>query len=183
MSVRPPFSESAFLAAVFSPKKNPAPKGLRKTVLKSLKGRKATRVKLYNSMSALNQKILVETKQRDAYLRGEVSITDAKRELRQRAVDLGVARPLRARNVPSVPRSAGDIRTRVLDHLWTQLTGATTRAPVNIGVLRRGTLLMTSDQLNRSLRMAAPDIKQAAGNPDEALDVGTETKLNPFWYH
>lgn len=185
MAQRPPLSDSSFLAAVFSPKKNPIPVGLRKSRLASVTGRKASRLKSYNAMSALNQRVLAETKQREAYLRGDVTIAEAKRALRNKAVELGVAKPLRPKvTVTGPPTSrAVDKRTRVLDHMWRQLTGTKTRQPVNIGVLRRGTLMMSPDQLSRALDMAAPDIKSAANNPEEAIEVAEGKHLNPFWYH
>lgn len=185
MTKRPPLSDSSFLAAVFHPKKNPVPVGLRKKKLTSVTGRKATRLKSYNSMSALNQRILDETKQREAYLRGDISIADAKRALRNKAVDLGIAKPLRTKATPTHAPSVrvGDTRTRVLDHLWRQLKGSKTRQPVNIGVLRRGTLMMRPDQLHRALDMLAPDIKRAANDPEEAIEVSEGKALNPFWYH
>lgn len=182
MSRRPPLSDASFLAAVFSPKKNPIPVGLRHRKLTGVKGRKPSRLKAYNSMSALNQRVLDESKQREAYLRGDVKLTDAKRVLRNKAVDLGIAKPLKTQAPVARPVRGNDKRTRVLDHMWRTLTGSTTRSPVNIGALRRGTLLMTPDQLTRALSMAAPEMKSAGRNPDESVEIDGKA-INPFWYH
>lgn len=184
MPKRPPLSDSSFLAAVFSPKKNPVPTGLRKKKLSSVTGRKPTRVKSYNSMPAINQRVLDETKQREAYLRGDVTIADAKRALRNKAVDLGIAKPLRPKVTATgvTTGRVGDKRTRVLDHMWRQLTGTTTRGKVNIMALRRGTLFMTPDQLSRALAMTGVDLKNAAGNEEEEVEPIEGKPLNPFWY-
>lgn len=182
MAKRPPLSDRSFLAAVFSPKKNPVPVGLRKKKLVGVKGRSAARLRAYNSMSALNQQVLEKSGQREAYLRGNVTIADAKRALRNTAVDLGIAKPLKPK-VPVTTAKVADPRTRVLDHLWRTLTGTTTRKPVNIGALRRGTLLMSKDQLGRALKMTAPEVKEAGNNPAEEIELDGGKKLNPFWYH
>lgn len=185
MAKRPPLSDTSFLAAVFAPKANPVPVGLRKRRLKGVTGRKASRLKSYNSMSALNQRVLDETKQREAYLRGDITIAEAKRALRNKAVDLGIVKPLRGerRAAKGIIGSAGNKRSRVLDHMWRQLQGSTTKKPVNIGMLRRGTLFMRPDQLTRALNMTAADIKEAASNDDEKVEVVEGQSLNPFWYH
>lgn len=183
MAQRPPLSDSTFLAAVFHPKTSPIPVGLRKRKLTSVASRKATRVKSYNSMSAVSQRILDETKQREAYLRGDITIADAKRVLRNKAVDLGIAKPLRPKvtHKPTAVRAV-DKRTRVLDHMWRQLTGTTTRNKVNIMALRKGTLHMSPDQLSRALAMTGADLKDAARDEEEEIEIVEGKKLNPFWY-
>lgn len=182
---RPPLSDSSFLAAVFSPSRNPVPVGLRKRKVTGVTGRKATRVKSFNQMSALNQRILDETKQREAYLRGDITISEAKRALRSKAVDLGIVKPARRKSAGAKAQKLGigDKRSRALDHLWRKLQGTTTRKPVNFMVLRRGTLLMSPEQIDRALQMEVEDIKTAANNPDEQIDISEAQKLNPFWYH
>lgn len=185
MSRRPPLSDSSFLAAVFSPKKNPVPTGLRKRSVVSTKGRKTARVNAFNKMPSINQRVLDESKQREAYLRGDITIADAKRLLRDKAINLGIAKPLKPRVTATPvtrPSRPGDRRSRVLNHLWDELTASETRSPVNITALRRGTLLMTSDQLTRAVAMAAPEIKAAARNKDEEVEIDGKT-YNPFFYH
>lgn len=96
MTAKPPFSLRTFLAALFKPASNPAPSGIRKKRLTGLKGgRKRSRLTAYNAMKPVNQRMLEEAGQRDAYLRGEVSLSDVRRSLRDRAVDLGIAKPAR----------------------------------------------------------------------------------------
>lgn len=183
MAKRPALTNRSFLAAVFSPKKNPVPTGLRKKKLAGVKGRSAARLRSYNGMTALNQQILERAGQREAYLRGDATIADAKRVLRNAAVDLGIAKPLKPKIAPiQSSHSIGD-RTRVLDHLWTTLTGTTTRRPVKLGAVRQGALLMTRDQAMRALRMTATEIKEAGvrGSPEE-MELNGKV-YNPFWYH
>lgn len=97
MAARPKLSLDSFLKHVFSPSKNPLPTGLRKKTLSGLKGRKRARLTAYNKMPAKNQRILDETGSRDAYLRGDMSLADARRMLREKAVSKGFVKPLRSR--------------------------------------------------------------------------------------
>lgn len=102
MAKRIPLSESSFLGHVFSPKKNPVPSGIRKTSLVGLKGgRTKARLNAFNRMSPVNQEILKRSGQRDAYLRGEATLADAKRSLRPKAIALKLARPLRTKAQPA----------------------------------------------------------------------------------
>lgn len=94
---RPALSEDSFLKHLFSPKKNPLPTGLRKRPLAFSKGRSKARVASYNRMSAANQEVLKRSGLRDAYLKGEATLPSAKRALRDTAVALGFAKPLRQR--------------------------------------------------------------------------------------
>lgn len=187
MAKRPSLNDHSFLAAVFSPKNNPLPTGLRKRKLVGVKGRSARRVNAYNAMSAVNQQILTRSGQREEYLRGNTTIADAKRALRSYAVDLGVAKPLRTPTVAATPRSGvrgQSIQSQVLNHLYDALSGATTRKPVNLMTLRKNSRLMSKAQAQRALKMTAPEIMEAGKNADEEVQIGDSVhKVNPFWYH
>lgn len=96
MPKRPRLTDESFLKSVFQPSKNAIPAGIRKSSVKSNGGRKASRVRSYNGLSAQNQEILRRTGNRDQYLKGTVSLADAKRQLRQEAVKAHIVKPLGA---------------------------------------------------------------------------------------
>jgi hypothetical protein len=98
MPKRPPLSTESFLASVFRPSKNPRPVGLRKHTVANTTKRRTSRVRSYNRFDAVKQEILDRTGNREKYLRGEVSLADARQQLREDAVRRGIARPY-------VPRS------------------------------------------------------------------------------
>lgn len=178
---RPAFSDRSFLAAVFSPTKNPVPTGIRKRPVKGTVGRKASRVRSYNAMPPINQLVLYRSDMRDQYLRGDATLADAKRALRGAAVDLGIAKPLRSQKQTIRSGSFSDPATRAYSHLVDTLSSAPTRNRVNVATVRQGTLLMTDDQLRHTLDMDFPAIVSAAKNPDLQVEINGKMR-NPYWY-
>lgn len=105
MAPRPKLTADSFLAYIFHPKKNPQPSGLRKTTLTGLKGgRKKTRLNAFNKLTADKQAILTRSGSRDAYLRGETTLTEAKAKLRPEAISKGITKPVKARAPKTTPR-------------------------------------------------------------------------------
>jgi hypothetical protein len=94
MPKRPRLTTQSFLAFIFHPTKNPTPSGIRHTSVKASKGRKPARVRSYNKLSAEKQEILRRTGNREAYLKGETTLLNARRELRTEAVTRGITKPL-----------------------------------------------------------------------------------------
>src|SRR3982751_1389993 len=93
MPRRPVLSTDSFLASVFRPSKNPRPIGLRKRTLSKTASRRAARVKSYNRFDAVKQEILERTGNRERYLRGDVTLAQARQELRVEAIGRGIAKP------------------------------------------------------------------------------------------
>jgi hypothetical protein len=94
MARRPPYSEEAFLKAIFHPNKSELPTGLRKVTLKASKGRRVSRVNAWNKFPAEKQRVISEAGMRERFLSGDVTYTDAKRALRRRAESLGITNPV-----------------------------------------------------------------------------------------
>lgn len=182
MAKRPTLNDSSFLAAVFHPKKSPIPTGLRKSKIASVANRKASRVKSYNAMSALKQKVLKDSGQREAYLRGDATLADAKRALRSKAVNLGIVKAPKSKAPSRVVRSLPS-EDAVVQHMYTQLTGGHVNGRVNVGTLRKHSKLMRQDQLSRVMSMMRQDIRNAGNDPSEKVVTSEGKEINPFWYH
>jgi hypothetical protein len=181
MAKRIPLSENSFLAHLFSPKRNPQPSGIRKTELKGLKGgRTKARLNAFNRMSPFNQELLKRSGQRDAYLRGEATLADAKSSLRPKAIAQKLAKPLRTKTKYKPSGMTG------LDRMIAEHLKKTVRAEgknVNdrtvedeIVWLDNGTEAMTGWSYGK--------IKYAGrkGSEYERVDSVGKTH-NPFWYH
>lgn len=177
--------QEAFLAFLFNPKRKPKPTGLRARPLKGLKGgRKAGRLAAYNRMSAVNQELLKQSGLRDEYLRGEFSLKEARAKLRDRAVNLGLAKPTRPRpHIPQerrlapVHRPIEDLRRRVVAHRISELTaqGVYFRA-TTIG---QTTALMDETELEVMLTLSGEQMRAAAASRTFEHDNG---ELNHGFY-
>lgn len=179
---RPPLSDKAFLAHVFSPKKNPLPTGLRKRKIESLKGRKVARVNAYNKMATAKQEILTRTGLRDEYLAGRTTFVDARRNLRETAVNLGVVKPLKTRT-PKTP--INPIRARI-EQMVAQHIKRTLRTSgtfVNENTVDEESVY-NDDASDDMLTWDSSQIRYAArrGSEYERLD-SSGRKHNPFFYH
>lgn len=141
MPKRPELSPESFLASVFRPSKNPRPIGLRKRTVAKTSNRRAARVRSYNKFDAVKQEILERTGNREAYLRGEVSLADARQTLREDAVRRGVARPY-------VPRSRLRMDAmRNIERLARQRPVRAGQSSVNITRIATNVVKMTHRQL------------------------------------
>jgi len=191
---RPRLSLTSFLAHVFSPKKNPQPTGLRKTALKWSKGRRKARVSAFNRMDSVKQNVLTYAGKREAYLRGEITYTDAKRSLRNDAVQRGVAKPLRRRYGQGESRSDA-LKRRIADLLW-----KTTRPQVPTAYQRmKGLTPASKEEIEENvdryldepetemLTWGLGEFQTAARghevNGKRYLVFEGPKEHNPFWYH
>ena len=179
MAKRPPLSDSTFLGHVFSPKKNPQPTGLRKTSLRGTAGRNPRRLKAYNKLSAVNQEILKKAGTRDAYLKGETTLAEAKRKLRDTAVKLGVAKPLRVRH-PRQPFVRTHLDRLVAKHIRDTIIDA----GVNFNTVTSEEQMEYLEPEEQMLDWDYGRIKHAGRTNSEYETVGADGKRhNPFWYH
>ncbi len=179
---RPALSESSFLGHIFSPKKHALPTGLRKTTLKGARGTSKRRVAAYNKMSPVNQEILKRTGKRDAYLKGEGTLADAKRELRKVAVQLGIAKPTRTKLPALGTRTALDefVRRQIASNIIKQTRDAD-KNPNTDTVYQQIEYLDSPDK-----SMVGWDYGHIkyAGRPGSEYETYVDGRLhNPFWYH
>lgn len=189
MAKRPALTEQSFLAHLFSPKRNPLPSGLRKTTLVGTKGgRTKARLAAFNRMSPASQEMLKRSGKREAYLKGETSLSEAKKSLREVAVNLGVAKPLpkakrKAARVSSSNRSSLD--ARVFNHVREKLRNA--GKAVNETRLDEGIALLDDDVAEDIVRRGREwdygKIKAAARQGSEIEVMVDGHVRNPLWYH
>lgn len=181
MPNRPTLNDESFLRFLFSPKKNQKPTGLRARSLVPGKGRAKGRVASYNRMSAVNQEMLKRSGQRDAYLKGEISLAEARKSVRQTAVDRGFARPLPGMQ----PRRTATARRRNLDAFVASrivhgLRGEG-RNP-RVATVVRNVQWLPDDVYDRVDQMSGRDMIAYATDNDNEILIGGK-KFNPLWYH
>jgi hypothetical protein len=179
MAKRPALTDTSFLAHIFSPKKSALPTGLRKTHLTG-KNWDQRRLRAFNRMPAVNQEILKRSGNRDAYLKGTVSLADAKRSLRPKAISLGAAKPVRTKAA-----KAATIRRTALDNLVRQHLTKTIRdagRTVNMRtVSKEGSyLIATEDMLRWDFGRIRYEGRE--GSDYEVVD-SDGVRHNPLWYH
>lgn len=182
MPRRPTLTDSSFLAHIFSPKKQPLPTGLRKSILVGTKGRIARRLSAYNRMTATQQEILKRSGQRDAYLRGESTLVEAKRALRPKAIGLGVAKPVRTRRgkQPSIRHLiTTPLDALIARHVRTEVVAA--GRPYNAVTAATEIQYLVAD--NDMLTWTYGEIKHAGRRGSEHEVVVSGVTHNPFWYH
>lgn len=182
MAKRPPLNDTSFLGHLFSPKRNPAPTGLRKTHLTGTKGgRVKGRLAAFNRMSPVSQEVLRRSGKREDYLKGQSSLSEAKAALRQQAVSLGLAKPTR-------PKTAGRItyaRT-ALDAKVAKFIKDTVRSagrPFISEHVDNNVHLIPDDVIAQVEGWDYGQIKYA-GRKDSEYELYVDgMKKNGFWYH
>lgn len=187
MQKRPALSEQSLLAHIFSPKKNPLPTGLRACAIALSKGRKAARVNAYNKMPAVKQEILKRSGKRDAFLSGNITFTDAKKSLREIAVEKGVAKPVRVRaprRGKDKPRVGQSIRRQSVERaneIALSLLATLRRAgkdPVVPTVVAGSNFIQEDD----AETLDYEGIKERARDKGYEMIINGST-FNPYWYN
>jgi hypothetical protein len=178
MAKRPALSDNSFLAYLFSPKKNALPTGLRARPITATKGRKVARVNAYNKLPAAKQEVIRRSGLRDAYLRGEVTFTDAKKSLRPKAESLGIVKPVRTRGKATGirqmnTRSAGSIALHLLRTL--RSAGKSPSVPTVVA----GSNFVQEDDV---MTLTYTQIKERAKDTDYMMVVDGK-EFNPYWYN
>lgn len=175
MPRRPALSSESFLASVFRPSKNPRPVGLRKRTLSNTASRRASRVKTYNRFDAVKQEILERTGNREAYLRGDVTLAQARQELRVDAIARGIAKPY----VPTSERRRLAIAN--IERLAHRRPVRLGQGSVNPMTIQTNVAYMSDRQLTRAINLADyGDLLDAAYDDDEVLE--TDADMNVFFY-
>lgn len=178
MAKRPALSDESFLAHLFSPKKNALPTGLRARPVVVSKGRNKARVNAYNKMPAVKQEVLKRAGLRDAFLKGETTYTEAKKALRPKAVEKGVARPVRAK-IAAKPKRIDRSRARegFIAQAWTyQLRKA--EKEYNPATVYAGSQFVEEADAET---LTYAQIKERASDPNYVVTINGNT-FNPYWY-
>lgn len=176
---RPRLTTESFLSHLFRPSKNALPSGIRKTTLKGKKGQKRARINSWNKMPGKNQEILRRAGLQDAFLRGDVTVTEAKRRLRIDAANQGIVKPLR-RRAPS--KAVSDDIYGVFRHMDRILQ--TDRK--NPDHLRMNAVMMSPQQRVDVKQISTFDeFRAEASSPSErwmtTFDDGVTRSV--LWYH
>lgn len=148
MARRPKLSKDSFLAAIFHPKTAARPTGLRKRTVSGIRGgRKASRVRAYNNLDPLKQQILNESGNREAYLHGNITLAEARHQLRPEAIAKGIAKPLTPNSV-----AIGTIIERAEERPERDKNGYV-RGPIKVETVRRNVSKMTAAQKRRAEKL------------------------------
>jgi hypothetical protein len=178
MAKRPALTEDSFLKHLFSPKKNALPTGIRKRPIVSSKGRSKSRVAAYNRMSAQSQELLRRSGQRDAYLRGDASLKDARAILRETAVGKGIAKPVRRAGKPA-PIVGTTLDGIIANHVIRELKDAG-YTPHRANIYDRSQHL-PDDIKPDVVKWKVGQIRAYAGDGTNVVIVDGES-FNPLWY-
>lgn len=181
---RPALTEDSFLAHLFSPKKNALPTGLRARPIASSKGRRVARVNAYNKMPAVKQEALKRSGLRDAFLKGEVTYTDARKALRGKAEERGIVKALRARGAKAKTSAlSAAIKKRRKEeaytfsqHLMSQLRRANKQHDPSTVVA--GSFYIQEDDVET---LDYEGIKERAKDKNFEMEIGGHS-VNPYWY-
>ena len=174
-----------FLAHVYSPKKNPRPVGLRKRTVAKTSARNARRVKSYNAYDAVKQRV-IDAVGRERYLSGEITLVDARRELRPTAISQGAAKPVRPRkSVKELRDVAEENILEIASSRPPTRSNGRDKPPIRRSTVHRNIRVMKPRQLSRAIRINTFDELMDAATDEGEYFVDTDTgeEFNPFWYH
>lgn len=175
MARKPVLSDSSILGSLFRPSKNPTPAGLRKRTVVKTPGRSAARVRAFNNLSPLKQAMLDKTGQREAYLHGFTTLAKVRTSLRDKAVQLGVAKPLRPRGiVGKLDKARTPYNIQVAyDHVWMVTGKKPRRSSIETAVGELG--------VNRITSTSKETYIQNAVDPSNIILINGKLR-NPWWY-
>jgi hypothetical protein len=132
-------------------------------------------------MDALKQSILERSNLREEYLRGDVTLAEAKRGLRIQAQDRGIVGPLRPR--PGQIVAQYDLNSQFATHMANTLAGS---RHFRLATVRRAVLGATDREKRMTLKMSGDEIRNRAADrrfvrrivlpDDESIEI------NPWWY-
>ena len=167
MARKPTLSNQSFLQSVFQPSKYQTPSGLRKRSASNIKGRNARRVRAFNSLTPAKQAILDKANKREAYLRGETTLAQAKNSLRAEAVRNGWAK--------------APTRTTSIEHHISDLVQRATGRSLDPDKLHQRISAMTPEQRKEASTITFAELQQRASDNDNLTDTD-DGDVNPFWY-
>lgn len=154
---RRPTMSSGFSDWVEHPNKAPRPTGVRKLSASNTKGRNSARVRAFNRLDPLKQRVIAESGNKESYLRGEINYTQARADLIGERATTAIARAARDR---------GDTDRR-----------GRPNGPVDKGAIRGHVKAMTPAQ-----RRKAEGISSYQDLLDLINDTRDEDGYSPFFY-
>jgi len=143
MARRPAKPTKGFLDAIFHPKSAKPAKGLRRSSATPNKLRKPARVRAFNKLDTLKQNIIVKSGNKEAYLRGSVTLAEAKQQLRPQAIAVGVAKPFTPNSAAVAAIISAAQQRPMLDK------NGKLKSAIDIGTVRRSVARMTQKQKRR----------------------------------
>ena len=124
----------SLLQSVFAKSKAPAgySQRLRKTTATNNSKRNSRRVRSFNNLSALNQKIITTAGTKEAYLRGTTTLAESRQLLRPQAIAIGVAKPYTPKAsamaaIIAIARHPGNVDMATLKNSVSRMTQAQRR--------------------------------------------------------
>lgn len=167
MARKPALSNKSFLQSIFQPSKHQTPKGLRKRSATKTSGRNARRVRAFNNLTPAKQAILDKANQREAYLRGDTTLTEAKNSLRAEAIRNGWTAPV--------------TRTTSIEHHISSLVQRATGRNIDPDKLHQRVNAMTPEQRREASSLTFAELQQRASDNDNLIETD-DGDTNPFWY-
>ena len=183
-------SENTFLQYVFHPKKAVRPTGVRRHKITWIgKGRKARRIRAYNKMDPLKQRI-IEAVGRERYLRGEITLAEAKQELRPVAIERGIAKPVKPRGIAPIDRAKAEADAianilRVAEQRDPYRENGDEKSPISPRtVLSNVKTLMRPQDVIEAREITYRELKKRAESTlNLRVNMDTGEIHNPWWYH
>jgi hypothetical protein len=179
-------TQESFLSYLFHPKTSKRPTGLRRHKVTSVRGgRKASRVRSYNLLDPVKQRV-IDSVGREAYLRGDLTLTEAKRHLRPTAIELGVAKPVKSRasrRIAEDQAAVGIIRAASQRNPFNRKGFEKSR--INPRIVRGNVKKLTPSELALARDITYKELEYRATKSDDPryTDVVTGEIRNPWWYH
>lgn len=167
MARKPALTNESFLQSIFQPSKYQTPKGLKKRSASNTKGRNARRVRAFNNLTPAKQAILDKANQREAYLRGETTLADAKDTLRVEAIRHHFIQP--------------PTRTTSIEHHISSIVQRATGRSIDPDKLHNRVNAMTPAQRREVSEMSFAELQQRASDSDNITE-SEDGDTNPFWY-
>jgi hypothetical protein len=178
---RPKLNPLNFLKHLFAPKSNPLPTGIRARKLVGTKGRNKARLASYNRMAGPTQEILRQSGMREQYLKGEISLKDAREALRKSAVKQGVAKPNAKDKLRTSLESHVDHAASVAIRVGIKLRAEGKK--VNSVNMIRNMSYLSTESLDEVDTMSVIEIRAFAGNEDNVIELPNGRRVNPLWYN
>jgi hypothetical protein len=186
---RPSLNPINFLKHLFAPKSNALPTGIRARKLTGTKGRSKARLAAYNRMSGPSQEILRQSGLRDAYLKGEASLKDARGELRGRALKHGIAKPTKAEKAAA---EAAKGKKRAVDAQVDHAAYVASKVAyklrdagrkVNFVNMVANLSVLSTDALDAVEKLDVAEIRAYAGDENNTITLPSGRRINPLWYN
>lgn len=167
MARRPALTNQSFLQSIFHPSKYQTPTGLKKRSASKTSSRNTRRVRAFNNLTPAKQAILDKAGQREAYLRGETTLAQAKDSLRVEAIRHHWIKP--------------STKTSSIEHHVSTIVQRATGRNIDPDKLHTHITAMTPEQRREVSGMSFAELQQRASDKDNITET-EDGDVNPFWY-